>query len=418
MSLLAAHQASASYIPPPEPLPIRFEAGREQLTAAGEAAVDRLAVRGAQCSDGRLRVELRHAPGVAPEQVAARFKRIRQRLAGLGFEAIYVNLASKAGKAAPDMVQASVASNGDVYCWGTDSALLRHWVDEVSRHASRTHSREPAFWSRMAPAVRRDDLALTLAEAAYCQRPEGPWLSPCVMHPEVFAWLADRVGRHQAREARESWLLALWGAADDATFARWQKRLRIPELSPEARAWKLPSLVSSDLAWPDVERRLLEPGVMHAVGAWRSYRRYPGAAALVEAAAKRQQIGVLPTLIEAAGTQARAFHWELILVAGEVENDADAQRLIRLLPSGGPVFVDEAGSMTEMLLLGAYCPNFFPGRPQRYADILEFLLERGFQLDPEMVRYMTTSAMRSSDGDCRLEALPGEPQRFRRITSP
>lgn len=414
--LLADLPALALSIAPPEPLQIRFESGQDRLTSAGEATVDRLAVRSAQCRDGRLRVVLSHRADSPPGEVESRYRAVRQRLAGLGVAPIYVNRTAKRRANGADTVWASVEAAGDEYCFNDDSQLLRQWVGQLAQHAAQPASRPPGFWVRMTPQVRREDLALPLARVAYCHSESGVRPTDCTPRPEVFGWLAERVGTRQPRDMRQRWLAVAWSAVDDEALAHWQQRLRAGELPLALRAWHAGVLVGSDLPWPVVQQRLLAPGLMAEVGTQVRYSSFPTAARIVEATVARHQIDALPRLIAAAGEQATGLYWELIRVAVEVPEDADAERLLALLPAhyeGWPLWNSQ---LVEVLVLGEHCPGMWgPQAAERYARIWQRLLATGFQPDPQALRTLTERSHSSSTGECLIRALPDQPYRFQRI---
>jgi hypothetical protein len=315
LPMIASTPVRAFMIPPPALLQIRFDSVTDELTPGGRVAADRLAVRAARCSDGRLRVLIRHESGTRPAQVTARYGAVRQHLSRLGVDAIYVNRFVGNGEgASASSVWASVSSEDDMHCSQVDSSLLQSWAGQLARHARQAAGGAPPFWSRMTASVRRDELAPILAATSYCAVPDsgmarGP-VPRCMPHPMAFDWLAEQAVRQQTGDERSHWLEILWSAADASTLERWQRQLGIAALSPEDVLRWVPALVASDLRWEEVERRLLMPGLMSRVGREALYARFPFAGDVVRGALDRRRLDALPRLIEAAGEQAHGLQWE------------------------------------------------------------------------------------------------------------
>jgi hypothetical protein len=136
LPMIASTPVRAFMIPPPALLQIRFDSVTDELTPGGRVAADRLAVRAARCSDGRLRVLIRHESGTRPAQVTARYGAVRQHLSRLGVDAIYVNRFVGNGEgASASSVWASVSSGDDMHCSQVDSPLLQSWAGQLARHA-------------------------------------------------------------------------------------------------------------------------------------------------------------------------------------------------------------------------------------------------------------------------------------------
>lgn len=417
--MVAAQPAHAFITLPPDPLLIRFDTATGDLTPDGRLAADRLAVRAAQCREGRLRVLMHHAPGIRPDQVTARYRAVRQRLSRLGIAAIYVDRFAGSGDGTSAAgAWASVSSGDDQYCSQVDSPLLQRWVDQVAGHAKQPAGRLPQFWSRMSASVRRDELALILAATSYCAVPESGLhrgsVPRCTPHPDAFDWLAERTARLHAGDQRRRWVEILWSAADTMTLEHWQRQLGIATLPQDALLQWVPVLMASDLPWAEIERRLLTPGLMSLVGYRSEYGRLPFADDVVRGAAGRGQFDALARLIAAAGEHADGLHWEIVIAAAEAGDDANFEQLLRLLPADFPAGRWNAW-LTDLLVVGASCPGLRPGSPQRHARIWERLRSAGFQPDRETFESLTSPASPGNQGACRIEQVPGEPYGFRAV---
>jgi hypothetical protein len=104
----------------------------------------------------------------------------------------------------------------------------------------------------------------------------------------------------------------------------------------------------------------------------------------------------------------------IVIAAADARDDAEFEQLMRLLPADFPTGLWN-GRVTELLMVGASCPGAQSGLPQRYASIWERLRSSGFVPDDKTFGALTSPDAAGSRGTCRIEAVPGEPYRFRGI---
>ncbi len=422
---LAGSFATALSLSPPSLIALQFEAGTDRLTLEGRLALDKLAVRAGQCSPEALAVHVLPAARVEPTLTQRRIAAVQKRLDGLGLKlAVEMKPLRDKHTARPGhrgMLLADVGADGDVWCFVREESQAFTWADELGRHVEGAEPRLPAFWRRLSEQGRLS-LALPLATAALCTRS-----SDCTRHPELYHWLAEKALPTASLTSRRWWLLNLWAQAEDPVVERFRRRWGLKPLTVDERASNAHELLTSGLPWPVIEQRLLEPGVMAEFGELPMISGGPGPQWLLYEASRRNQLDTFDRLIDAAGPAKACFVSQAFGEASEDQAQFDAWRprfagwargaTVPYQPRhwrGLPYTCDPV----DVVLSEAFCGGN-PGEvAARYEIIWDVLLASGVTNDSPKVRLYTQPAAEDFRRSCRLEPVPGQSSRFRKVEQP
>ena len=420
---LGGSAASAFSTSPPAGIALQFEARTDRLTREGLLALDELAVLAGQCPAEALAVHVLPAAGVEMSLTQRRIASVQKRLDRLGLKlAVEMKPLRHEGASRPrrrDVLLADVGADDDVWCDLRKGSQAFTWADELGRHVEGAEPRLPAFWQRLSKQGRLS-LALPLASAALCAESSG-----CTRHPELYHWLAEKALPTASLKSRRSWLLNLWAQAEDADVERFRRRWGLVPLAVEERAAQADTLAVSGLPWAVIEQRLLQPGVMARFGERPMIAGGPGPHCLFYTASRRGQLDAFDRLIDAAGPAKACFAAQAFEAAGVDQEQFDQWR---------PHFADWARGATV-----PYQPRYMRGLPNdcdpvavvlreafcvdpddsaaRYESIWHVLVGSGVAHDAPSVRLFTEPAVEGIRQPCRLEPLPGQQLRFRRVES-
>ncbi len=423
MAAVGGSPVAAMSIMPPDPIPLRFEARTDRLTRDGFAALDELAVRAAQCPTNELDVHVWPAKNADMALTKRRLSVVRERLGRLGLKlAVELKPLRTSARARPrhrDALWADAGAADDVWCYLREGSILFAWAEEMGRYVDGATPTPPAFWQRLSGRG-RDLLAMPMAIAALCGEAQG-----CTRHTELFHWLADQALEKAGIETRRGWLLHLWAKAEDPDVERFQRRWKLAALTLEERGGYAHEMVNSGLPWPVIERRLLDPGLMTNFGEQPMIAGGPGPHWLFYTASRRGQLDAFDRLIDAAGPAKACFVAQAFEAAGVDQEQFDQWR---------PHFADWARGATV-----PYQPRYMRGLPNacdpvavvlseafcvdpddsaaRYESIWHVLVGSGVAHDAPSVRLFTEPAVEGIRQPCRLEPVPGQQLRFRRVES-
>lgn len=412
--LLSMAPAVALTLAEPDPIAIGFEAGRSRLTRDGQVAVDSLALRVAECSADKISVQLRHDASLPAELATARLDSVRRRLWQLGLQPTYVLAPAKWAARNREFVRATVDSDQGVWCSGHKRRHLAVWADSMGRYVDNPALGAPAFWRRMTPEGRRD-LALPLAIKAYCLQGEA-----CARGRATFHWLVAEIARRELPARRRQWLRTIWQIGDDEDVERLEQGLGVEALTVDERAYAADALIASPLPWAVIERRLLEPQVMKAYGDLAPSAG-PQEQWLVGVAAERGELESFGRLIDAAGPAKACLVDGAFRYIGATEERFRAwlphvSNWVRGVdpsykPPRGPAACDPFATV----LVSAYCANWPKEEAARFESLWKLLSPSGVMPESPGVKAMTTPGAALSGWQCRLEPMPGDPSRFRRV---
>lgn len=392
----------------PDAIVIGFEAGRSRLTHQGLVAVDRLALRVAECSAAKLSIQLQHDAASPEELTTARIGSVRRRLWQMGLQATYVMVPSKRATRIGEFVRATVGSDQGVWCSGKQRRHLAVWADSLGRYVDQPAQGVPAFWLHMTPEGRRD-LALPLAVEAYCMQGEE-----CRRGRATFHWLVAQVALKEPAERRRDWLRKIWLMGEDEDVARLERALGVGPLTVKERAYAADALITSPLSWAVIERRLLEPQLMQAYG-----ELTVDPEGLVGLAAERDELQSLARLFDAAGPAKACLVDGALWYVG-----ATQERLVR----SKPYIADWVRGMDPShehrrlrqpcdplghLFVKAYCANSPKDDVARLELLFQALGETGAVSESPGVKAMTSPNTPLDPWQCRLEPVPGDAFRFR-----
>jgi hypothetical protein len=420
--VLCSPWAAAMTIAPPEAIAILFETRSHRLTREGLVAVDRLAVRAAQCPVGELTAYLQPAKAAGETLTQQRLQTVRRRLAFLGLEAkVQTKPLREWARELPmprqgHVMLADVGTDGEGWCGQRGDTYMFLWAQALGRHVEDPSQALPSFWRRLSPRVRSDELALPLAMAAFCADPGG-----CGRHPELYHWLAERALRGASTERKREWLVRLWTQDEEAEVERFRKRWALAPLTVEERADHTLELAASGLPWSMIERRLIEPGLM---------RRYAGEPAiwagspgdsLLQEATRRHQLDSFDRLLDAAGPAKACLVEDALRLAANSEEDFSgwlAHVAAWARGAGHAVhatkYGPEACDPTALLMRGALC-GLDPEEDAltaRYQAMWQKWVNAGVTPSAETVLRLTAPA---ANIVCRLEPVPGLPGTFRGV---
>jgi hypothetical protein len=393
----------------PDPISIGFEAGRSRLTREGLVAVDSLALRVAQCSAGRLSIQLHHAAALPAELAAARLNSVRHRLWQLGLQPTYVLMPSKRAARDPAFIRATVDSDQGVWCGGSKPRHLAVWADAMGRYVEQPALGAPVFWRRLTPEGRRE-LALPLAAEAYCLQGEA-----CDRGRAAFHWLVAQIAGREPPSRRRDWLLTIWQIGADEDVVRLEQALGVAALSVDERAHAANELIASPLPWAVIERRLLAPQLMKAYADLLQGER------LVFAAVERGELDALSRLLDAAGPARACLVDRAFVYVGATEERFQAwlphvsNWLRGVDPHYMPAWIPATCDPLATVLENAYCSNWPKEEAARFEKLWQWLSSSGVVTESPGVKAMTAPGETSSGSHCRLAPEPGDPSRFRPI---
>lgn len=416
--LLGWPHAAALSIAPPRPLPLLFEVQTDRLTRDGLLALDRLAVRAAQCPAGDLAVHVQPAPSAHTRLTAKRIAVVQARLQRLGLK---LTVASKPLRASAsdggrprrrDVLLADVGTDEDVWCGLRAGSQILDWAQELGRHVDDATAEAPAFWRWMSTQVKVRELALPLAIAAYC---DGAL--ECDRRPALFHWLAAQALEAVPVERRRQWLLALWTLAEDSEVERFRARWSLSPLTVDERAGLAHEMAASGLPWAVIERRLLGPGVMERFGRTPVIAGGPGPHWLLEAAERRGQLDSFNRLIEAAGPAKACFVDDAFRLAAVLDDKYDiwkphfahwARGLAALPQRNGPDYLS-CNPVARFLL---DCSLADADALPRYRAIWTALRQAGVTTTSPGVQSLLAHGFAVEKLQCAEEASPRAEPRF------
>lgn len=419
-AMLVGPWAAAMSTMAPDAIAILFEADSDRLTREGLVAVDRLAVRAAQCPAGELAASLQPARRVAAALTLRRLQAVRRRLVFLGLDvkvqAEPLDTWERRVPRQPHVLLADVGSGSDVWCFGSEGAYLVDWAQALSRYVEDRSRPVPSFWQRLSPAARDAELALPLAMAALCADRDG-----CDRRPALYHWLAETALRSASTERKRLWLVNLWTLDEDAEVERFRQRWALTPLTAEERAEEAHRLVASGLPWAVIEQRLLEPGVMRRFAEAPMSAGGPGPHWLLHEATRRSQLDSLDRLLDAAGPAKACLVDAALQMAANGEEDFSAwlPHVAAWGRGAGTAVHTQRYSLyrcdpTARLMMGALC-GLDPAEDAitaRYQTMWQKWLDAGVTPNAETVGRLAAPA---ADAVCRLAPVPGEPGTFRGV---
>lgn len=412
--LFSMAPALALTVAEPEPIAIGFEAGRGRLTRDGQVAVDELALRVAECSAGRLSIQLQHDAALPAELATARMDSVRRRLWQLGLQPIYVLAPSRRATRSRELVLATVGSDQGVWCSGDQRRHLAIWADSMGRYVAKPALGAPAFWRRLTPEGRRN-LALPLATEAYCLQGDD-----CIRGRATFHWLVAQVALHEPAARRREWLRTIWMMGEDEDVARLEQGLGVPALTVDERAHAADLLIASPLPWPVIERRLLEPELMKAYGDLApSVGAGPQPQWLFGEAVARGELQSFARLLDAAGpAKACLVDGAFTYIGASEEKFLAWKPLVASWVRGvDPSYRPPRGQAPcdpfATVLVSAYCAGWPAEEAARFERLWQLLNGSDGAMKSPGVKAMTTPGAALIGWQCRLEPVPGDPSRLR-----
>lgn len=420
---LSGASALAMSILPPEPVAILFESRTDRLTRDGQIAVDRLAVRGAQCPGGELAVHVLPAANAEAALTRKQAAAVQDRLKRLGLNVVAALEPLRWRETHPparrNVLLADVATDDDVWCHLREESHIFVWAAEMAQFVEGHAPSAPAFWQRLSSSARLDSLALPLATAALC-----PGTEKCESHPELFHWLAERALRRASSEDRRWWLLQLWTFAVDEHVNRFSKRFGLAPLTVAERAGQAHELSESRLPWTVIEQRLLEPEVMQRFGEKQMIAGGPGPHWLLDAAIRRGQLDSYDRLLDAAGPA------KTCIVEGAFHEAFSQEERLEVLRPHFANWVRGLGTPfrpqgrfydcnpAALIAAMAFCGDEQNDAANEGLLLWNALLQAGVTLDSPAIRAsLATKGARGPKESalCRLERVPGSTTRLRPV---